>query len=121
MRLTLMLLGVVLIIEGVLLYIFTDASRDFLRSLLRQKNMKLLAVIDVIAGLLLLLGSPAVSAPWITTILGIAAIGKGVFLILAPEKRSKPLIDWWINASSSLFRSWGVVAFLLGILILLIL
>lgn len=121
MRLILMLLGVSLIIEGVLLYIFTDASRDFLRILFRQKNIRPLAVIDVAAGILLLLGSSAVSAPWITTLLGIAAAGKGLFLILAPEKKSRPMIDWWINASGSVFRSWGVVAFLLGILILLIL
>ena len=120
MKILLILLGVFWVVMGVMLVILTDAIKEVLRNLLKQKNLKLLSVLPFIVGIILISSSSLVSLPWITVTLGVLAILKGLFFAFGPVDKTKPLIDWWLNASSPLLKSWGVVVFLLGVLILLI-
>lgn len=120
-ELTLILLAILQIIAGVLMFIFTDAAKEILRSIMKEKNLKVLSVLPVAVGILLLAGSPLVSTPWITVMLGILAIAKGLFFIFGQKRDTRALIDWWMGASNNVYKSWGVVSFLLGVLLLLIL
>lgn len=121
MRLILILLGMLWIILGFLFFVFTDRSKEKLRNILKEKNIKLLSVTGIIIGIVLIRGSSLVSAPWFAIILGIFVILKGLFFIFGPEKKTKPLIDWWMSTSNNVYKTWGVVAFLLGVILLLML
>ena len=121
MRITLILLGVLYIIIGVVLFIFTDASKEILRNLLKQKNIKLLSIPSLAIGVVLIAGSSLVSVPWVVIALGVLGLLKGLFFIFGPESKTRPLIDWWLGASNSIYKTWSVVAFLIGVLLLLIL
>ena len=121
MRMILILIGVFWIITGVSLFMLTDASKKILRNLFKQKNMRALSIVPIIIGIVLIRGSYLVSMPWIAVPLGILAILKGIFFIFGPEKKTSPLIDWWLGVSNNVYKSWGIAVFLLGILFLLIL
>lgn len=121
MRIFLILLAIFYIIVGGMLFIQTNKAKGFFRKLLKEKNVKTLSIVPLVVGLLLIWGSSFVSVPWFVILLGILGILKGLFFILGPEKKIRPLIDWWLNASDSVYKSWGVVAFLIGVLLLLIL
>ncbi len=121
MRIILALLGVFWIVAGFLIFIFTDASREILRNILKKKNLLLFSALAFIVGILFIFGAGVVSIPWLAILIGFLAMLKGFFFALAPEKKVMGFIDWWLNASNAAYRSWAVVAFLFGILILLIL
>ena len=121
MRLILILLSILWIVAGVLLFILTDAMRQICRNLLKIKNLKPFSVLAIIAGIVFIMASSLVSVPWVAILLGLLAIAKGLFFIFAPQKKVKAFFDWWLNASNGIYRSWGIMAFLLGVLILLML
>jgi hypothetical protein len=122
MALLVALLGILWIIIGSLMVILTDAVREVMHTLLKQKNLdyRALSVLAIIIGAIFILSSGSVSVPWVIITLGILSIAKGLFFVFAPEKKAKALLDWWLGASSNLLKSWGVVVFLLGVLLLLI-
>jgi len=123
MKLLLILLAVLWIIIGALLVILTDATREIFRNLLSKKNLNLrtLAVISFVIGALLILGSSAVDTPWVLILLGLMGVAKGLFFTLAPKKNAMAVIDWWLNAPNKLLKIWGIVAFCVGVIFLLIL
>jgi len=121
MRLLLILLAILWIVAGVSLFMLTDASKKLLGRLLKRKNIKPISIIPLVLGIVLIRGASSVSMSWLIFLLGILAIAKGLFFIFGPEKKTKAFIDWWLNASNSVYKSWGIVAFLMGVLILLIL
>lgn len=121
MRLLLFLLALTYIIIGVLLFILTDATKEICRGILKQKKLKALSILPLTVGIILILGSSVVNAPWVVILLGVLGLLKGLLFIFGPEKKTKAIIDWWLNASNAVLKSWGVVAFLVGILLLLIL
>jgi len=120
-ELALILLGIFYIVAGFLMFIFTDASKDIIRNVVKLKNIKAMSVSALVVGIMLIAGSSYVSRPWITVTLGTVALLKGLFFIFGPKKHINFIIDWWLKASDSVYKSWAVVAFLIGILLLLIL
>ena len=121
MRLIIMLFGILYIIIGMLFVVFTESTKEVLRNLLKGKKVQSLSIISLAVGMLFIMGSRVVDAPWVLVLFGLLGIAKGAFFMFAPEKKTKPFIDWWLNASMGIHKCWGIVAFLMGILLLLIL
>lgn len=121
MKLIMILLGILYIVIGFMFFVLTEASKEALKTLLKRKNLRLFSFVPIIFGIMLILGSSLVTAPWFVIILGMLGILKGLFFIFGPEKKMKPLIDWCLNASDNFYKVWGVAAFLLGVILLLML
>ncbi|MFH1753001.1 MAG: hypothetical protein ABH875_02350 [Candidatus Omnitrophota bacterium] len=123
MKILLTCLAVLWIIIGALLVVLTDAMRQICRNFLNKKNLNLrvLAVISFVVGALLILGSSEVNKPWVLILLGLMGIAKGLFFTFAPKKTVMDFIHWWLNAPNKMLRIWGVFAFCIGIVFLLIL
>ncbi|NQT06025.1 MAG: hypothetical protein HQ575_00625 [Candidatus Omnitrophica bacterium] len=121
MRILLILLAMIWIVAGVLMFIFTDAFKEVMRNLLKQKKFKLFAVLSFLVGVILMLGSSVVNAPWVAVLFGVLAIAKGVFFMFGPKKKADELISWWLNASNNAYKVWSIAAFLFGVILLLIL
>ncbi len=121
MKIIMVLLAIFWIVLGVLLLMLTDTVKEVFRNLLKRKNIKTLSIASLVIGVVLILGSSLVSVPWIAIALGILGLLKGLFFMFGPEKKTTALIDWWLKATNNIYRSWGIVSFLLGVLLLLIL
>ena len=118
-KLFLYLISIFWIIIGVLSVFATDLVRNkFFNKLLKNKDMKKLAPIPIVIGILLFLSASANNHAIIVILIGILAIGKGVMLIVAEEKMQK-LTDWWLKSKDSAYKIYGVVIILLGSIVLM--
>jgi len=101
---------------GVLLILYTERARGFFRRLALTDHVKLLALLPFIVGVILAVGAffyPNVF--WLSFILGILAIAKGLYLFLAPKPRISRFLTWWFErADNSTIRLFGLFTFILG-------
>ena len=113
MKWFLFLLASLWTIAGVFLLVFPAKAKKIFPKLV--KNLKTMSFIPLIAGVLLIFSSRSSRLYWFVIVIGLLALAKGFFFIFAPEKKTKPFIDWWLKASLGIYRLWGIVALALGI------
>jgi hypothetical protein len=107
------------IAAGTLFILYTEESRRFLRNSMGKMNPKFLAFIPMVVGIVLILAAGASGAFWFILILGLLAIGKGIYFLLGPQGQIKALFDWWFkSAQDRTYRFWGLIMVLLGMAIL---
>jgi len=107
------------IAAGTLFILYTEESRRFLRNSMAKMNPKLLAFIPMVVGILLILAARASGAFWFILILGLLAIGKGVYFLFGPRGQIEALFDWWFtSAQDRTYRFWGIIMVLLGMVLL---
>ncbi len=107
------------IAAGTSFILYTEESRRFLENSMAKMNPKFLAFIPMIVGVLLILAARASGAFWFILILGLLAIGKGLYFLLGPRGQIKALFDWWFkSAQDRTYRFWGLIVVLLGMVIL---
>jgi len=116
MRVFLGILSLIWITLGVMLILYTEKVRGFFGKLFADADIRKLAVFPVTIGLVLLAGSFSQTGMfWLLFILGLLAVGKGVYLFLGPLPQIKSLLEWWFTgASETTIRLWGIISLLLG-------
>ncbi len=104
---------------GTAFILYTEESRQFLKDSLAKVKWKFLAFIPMAVGLLLILSASSSGAPWFIVILGVLAIGKGVYFLLGPQNQIQSLLDWWYNsAQERTYRFGGLIMVVLGLVLL---
>ena len=107
------------IAAGTSFILYTEESRRFLRNSMGEMKPKSLAFIPMVVGLILIISAWASGAFWFILILGLLAIGKGVYLLFGPPAQIDALFDWWFkSAQDRTYRLWGLIMVLLGMVIL---
>mgnify|MGYP001043728521 CR=1 FL=1 len=120
MKILLGIIFILWIVEATFLIIYTEGTRKFLEKLVFRMNMKVLAILAFIFGLILMVGAFYCREMfWLAFILGLLAVIKGVYLLVAPLKQVKGLFEWWFHkASEETIRLMGLIAIILGSAIL---
>jgi uncharacterized protein YjeT (DUF2065 family) len=104
---------------GSLFILYTDESRRVLRNVMGEVMPRPLAFVPMVVGILLIISARASGAFWFILILGLLAVGKGLYLLLAPRSQTKALLAWWLNsAQDRTYRFWGLIIVVLGMAIL---
>ena len=104
---------------GTLFILYTEESRRFMRDSLGKVKHRFLAFIPIAVGVLLILSAGASGAPWFIVIMGILAIGKGVYFLFGPPNQIQSIFNWWYtSAQERTFRLWGLIAVVLGMVVL---
>jgi len=107
------------IAAGSLFILYTEESRRFLGNFMGEVMPKPLAFIPMVVGVLLIISAKASGAFWFILILGLLAIGKGLYFLLAPRSQTKALLAWWLNsAQDRTYRFGGLIMVVLGMVIL---
>ena len=116
LKVILYIIAVAWIAYGVLLILYTDKTRRFLKQLFLTDYVKLLALLPFIIGVVLAGGAFFYrEAFWLSFILGIIAMIKGIYLFVAPLSQVKGFFEWWFEkADGSTIRLFGLIIFLLG-------
>jgi hypothetical protein len=84
-----------------------------------KMSPKFLAFIPMVVGILLILAARVSGAFWFILILGLLAIGKGVYFLLGPRDQIEALFNWWFkSAQDRTYRFWGIIIILLGMVLL---
>ena len=116
--LILYLLGIAWIIEGSLMVVVPDMMRENFFSRIAKFPIKKIGIIPIVIGTLLLLASTESSNPFLIVLLGLLGIAKGVLCIVSTAKASK-IMDNFLKADNRVHRAIGVLAILLGSLVLI--
>jgi len=108
------------IVSGTSLIIYTDQTRRLLKKLFYVENLKIFSLIGIVLGLFLIIGGCfSRDIFWLSLVLGLVSMAKGVYLLKAPREDVGRLFDWWYEkASDETIRFWSLVTLILGILIL---
>jgi hypothetical protein len=103
---------------GAGLVLNTESARDFLQGIIDDASYRLWGIIALIFGALLMVSSFWSSVTWFIFLLGIAAAGKGVFLLLAEETVVTGLTETWKVITDRGLRLWGLIYVIFGVAIL---
>ena len=116
MTILLYIISILWIASGTFLIIDTKGSREFLKTLFLRENVKLLAIIPWVFGLILVVGAFYYRTMfWLSFILGLIAILKGLYLFIGRPAQIRNLLVWWFfRATEETIRLFGLIIFILG-------
>jgi hypothetical protein len=107
------------IAAGTAFILYTEESRRVLRNSVGKIKPQFLAFIPMVVGVLLILSAGASGASWLIIILGLLAIGKGIYFLIGPRGQIRALFDWWFGSvQDRTYRFWGLIMVLLGMVVL---
>ncbi|MBW1806306.1 MAG: hypothetical protein JRJ06_08075 [Deltaproteobacteria bacterium] len=120
MRIALYIISILWIVLGTFLIIYTENTRELLKKTLFTDRIRLLAILPTVFGIVLVAGAFYYKEMfWLTFILGLLGIIKGVYGFIGPQAQIKGLLDWWFHkAGDGTIRLYGLISFTLGIAIL---
>jgi len=120
MIIALYFVAILWIVIGTFLIVYTERTMEVLKKLLFIERVRLLAILPVIFGIILIVGAFAYTQIfWLSLILGLLSLIKGVYLVIGPLLQIKALINWWCNtASAGIIRLCGLIIFALGMVLI---
>ena len=108
-------ISILWVVFGACAVLYTAEIRNTVRNLFKSFNLKILAGIPLVAGLLLVFSATASHYPWFIRLVGLLAVAKGVFVILNPNGMVEKINQWYVNtASDQTYRLSGIVYIILG-------
>ena len=108
-------ISLIWIAVGCFAILYTDETRNTVRSLTKKMDRKMLSILACIAGILFLFSAPASRFPWIIRLFGLIGIAKGVFIFVNPKGFHDTFFDWYLDSlSNQTHRFYGIVAIIFG-------
>ena len=119
MNIALYIVAILWIIIGVFILLYTERTMKIFKKVFPTKKVRVLSIFPIIFGIVLVIGAVCTQVFFLSLILGVLALLKGLYLIMGPMPQIKRLMDWWFNkASTSYIRLCGLIIFVLGIAML---
>ena len=120
MDIALYIVAILWIIIGVFILLYTEKTMNIFKKFFHTEKVRVLSILPIIFGIVLIIGAfVCTQVFFLSLILGVLAILKGLYLIMGPMSQIKRLMDWWFNkATTSFIRLCGLIIFVLGIALL---
>lgn len=119
MRWVLYAVSLIWITFGTCAILYTSETRKLAKSMVKDVDRKILAVLPAVAGVLLLLAAPASRNAWVIRLIGLTGVIKGGFIFSNPNNLYKRLSDWYLGSlSDQVLRLYGILALILGTAVL---
>ncbi len=117
MKIALYIIAILWVISGTFLIIYTEPARKLLEKVSLTNNTKLLSLLPFVVGVILVVGAFSnKNMFWLVLIIGLLAVFKGVYFLMAPQQQAKALLEWWfMSASPRTIRFFGLITFFIGV------
>lgn len=117
MRVFLFILSLLWVALGATIVLYANQVRGLLREFVLGINIRLLAFLAFLVGLMFFVGAFMVHEVfWIALVLGLLAIAKGAYFAFGPLPQIRSLLEWWFDRASEItIRLWGLIAFTFGV------
>ena len=100
---------------GVCMILYTENTRIVFKTVIRDTDTRLLAVLPLIVGLLLIGTASASYHPWFLRLLGICGLVKAAFFFANPQNLSSRFNAWFLETpSENTYRLWGIIVVILA-------
>ncbi|MFH1992102.1 MAG: hypothetical protein ABIK98_06790 [Pseudomonadota bacterium] len=104
---------------GAFTILYTEESRNVVKRMYEEVDRKILAVLPLIFGVLFILSAPVSRHAWFIRLIGITAVGKGLFIFTNPHRLYETITDWYITSlSDQTYRFLGILTLILGTAVL---
>ena len=99
--------------------LYTDETKNFIKSIVKGVDLRILSIVPFIAGILFLLSASACRYPWVIRFLGLMALIEGVLAFSNPNNLYGKILDWYLDSlSDQTHRLFGIITIILGTAIL---
>ncbi|MBW2575654.1 MAG: hypothetical protein JRC88_09230 [Deltaproteobacteria bacterium] len=104
---------------GCCFILYTNETKNIIRSLIKTIDHKIISFLPFIFGVLFLFAASASRNPWLIRLIGFMGITKGLFIFINPKGFYDKLSDWYLNSlSDQTHRFYGIFAIILGTAVL---
>ena len=111
----LLLISFVLILEGVALILSPKKVMKFANNLLDKGEPRYLGLAPLFLGIFMILSVSSSALGWLVILLGLAWIGKAVYIFTTPMAKIKA--HPWLSLPDNNYRALGIIVLILGVLV----
>ena len=112
------LFGIAIVVMGIVFLANPKALKQYMAFWRHQKRLYIGGILSLLFGVIFLLAAAQCRLAGVIVVLGVWAIIKGVLLFTLGQKRLNAYLDWWLKRSTSAARLLGIIALVLGILVI---
>lgn len=106
--------GILYIVFGAYAVLYTETCRRWVSRIWTDSNMKLLAVVAGVLGLLLILAAAQSRNSWFMVLMGVLGVAKCLLFLFGPANLRENLIRWFLDTSDQTWRLYGIIGLVLG-------
>lgn len=104
---------------GCCIILYTDETKDVIRSIVKGIDLRILSILPLAAGVLFLLSASVCRFPWVIRFIGLMSLVEGVLAFSNPSNLYDRLMDWYLDSiSNQTHRLLGTITIILGTAIL---
>jgi len=119
MKWFLYVISLIWISVGCCTILYTNETKNIIRSLIKTIDQKILSILPFIFGILFLFSASASRNPWFIRLIGFMGITKGLFIFINPKGFYDKFSDWYLNSlSDQTHRFYGIFVIILGTAVL---
>jgi uncharacterized protein YjeT (DUF2065 family) len=108
-------ISILSIAAGCCTILYTVETNKITKSIVKGMNLKILSILQLIAGILFLLSATVCRYPWIIRFFGLMCLIEGVIAFTNPNKLYDRLLDWYFDSlSDQTHRVFGIIAIVFG-------
>ena len=113
-----LIIGILIILEGVVLLLKPDWIKKVIRFFAKGKALYLAALLRLILGVLFLVSARECDKPWIAIAFGILLLLAGISMFIIKLDKMKAYLGWWYERSLITIRLLSLAAFAIGAIII---
>jgi uncharacterized protein YjeT (DUF2065 family) len=104
---------------GCCIILYTDETKDVMRSIVKGVDLRILSILPFAACVLFLLSASVCRFPWVIRFIGLLSLIEGALAFSNPNNLYTKILDWYLDAlSDQTHRFFGIVTLILGTAIL---
>ncbi len=95
--------------------LYTNETKNIVKSIFSNIDQKILSALPFIFGILFILSASATRIPWLFRVIGLMAVIEGVVFFLIFKNLYDKFMDWYLNSlSDQTYRLSGILGIILG-------
>ncbi len=118
MKITVWIIGALIVFEAVVLLIKPDLYRKLVKLLARGRLMYIPAALAIVFGVIFLVYARACNIPWLIVVFGLIMLAKGIWLFAVKIDNVRATMQWLQERGDTTLRILGILALAIGAVIL---
>ena len=118
MKITVWIIGALIVFEAVVLLIRPDLYRKAVKLLARGRLMYIPAALVIVFGVIFLVYARACNIPWLIIVFGLIMLTKGIWLFATKIDNVRATMQWLQKRGDTTLRILGILALAIGAVIL---
>ncbi|MCM8771347.1 MAG: hypothetical protein NC936_05760 [Candidatus Omnitrophica bacterium] len=112
------IIGILSVALGAVILLNPKAMKQLIIFWNQGNRLYVAAILRILVGVIFLLAASQCRVRILIIVLGIVVIVKGIFIFILGLERVKSMLGWWQQRSFAIFRLLGLLALVLGAIIL---